>query len=397
MRVIGSIVDSYFPLLAAEARANAVGREIAAETGYDPSKPPKERGFADRACSAFVWVLDHQAASCAILAAAIVGIMVVGQLANPQEASALPIIPIIVGAGVIGAFFAGGDILEAAASTIQEGLRGAVNFELATITASIDSFTKSNMLTQDLNDVIPGVVDVLHNIHDTVTITVANVVLLVFLLVGLGKVISNMNKAETGIDLWQLCMVFIGFAFAKTIVDGSWALMQLAFDIVRFLIVSIANSPATQMAYAANAVPDSVENWGVLLMMLLVAFIVKCVVLFVIVLANITVIVRCIQIYVYICLAPLPLATLVSDGGRSVATHFIKAFSAVLMAGAILSLLFVMMGVFISTLSATTVVPSSIDSAIQWVIELFFSIGVFIAFGWCVFQSGTWARDFTGA
>ncbi len=44
MRVIGSIVDSYFPLLAAEARANAVGREIAAETGYDPSKPPKERG-----------------------------------------------------------------------------------------------------------------------------------------------------------------------------------------------------------------------------------------------------------------------------------------------------------------------------------------------------------------
>lgn len=397
MRVIGSIIDSYFPLLAAEARANAVGREIAAEIGYDPSKPPKGRGFADRACSAFVWVLDHQAASCAILAAAIVGIMVVGQLANPQEASALPIIPIIVGAGVIGAFFVGGDILGAAASTIQEGLRGAVNFELATITATIDSFTKSNMLTQDLNDIIPGVVDVLRNIHDTVTITVANVVLLVFLLVGLGKVISNMNKAETGIDLWQLCMVFIGFAFAKTIVDGSWALMQLAFDIVRFLIVSIANSPATQMAYAANAVPDSVENWGVLLMMLLVAFIVKCVVLFVIVLANITVIVRCIQIYVYICLAPLPLATLVSDGGRSVATHFIKAFSAVLMAGAILSLLFVMMGVFISTLSATTVEPSSIDSAIQWVIELFFSIGVFIAFGWCVFQSGTWARDFTGA
>lgn len=397
MRLIGSIVDSYFPLLAAEARANAVGREIAAEIGYDPSKPPKGRGFADRACSAFVWVLDHQAASCAILAAAIVGIMVVGQVANPQEASALPIIPIIVGAGVIGAFFVGGDILGAAASTIQEGLRGAVNFELATITATIDSFTKSNMLTQDLNDIIPGVVDVLRNIHDTVTITVANVVLLVFLLVGLGKVISNMNKAETGIDLWQLCMVFIGFAFAKTIVDGSWALMQLAFDIVRFLIVSIANSPATQMAYAANAVPDSVENWGVLLMMLLVAFIVKCVVLFVIVLANITVIVRCIQIYVYICLAPLPLATLVSDGGRSVATHFIKAFSAVLMAGAILSLLFVMMGVFISTLSATTVEPSSIDSAIQWVIELFFSIGVFIAFGWCVFQSGTWARDFTGA
>lgn len=397
MRLIGSIVDSYFPLLAAEARANAAGREIVAEIGYDPSKPPKGRGFADRACSAFVWVLDHQAASCAILAVAIVGIMVVGQLANPQEASALPIIPIIVGAGVIGAFFAGGDILDAAASTIQEGLRGAVNFELATITASIDSFTKSNMLTQDLNDIIPGVVDVLRNIHDTVTITVANVVLLVFLLVGLGKVISNMNKAETGIDLWQLCMVFIGFAFAKTIIDGSWALMQLAFDIVRFLIVSIANNPAAQMAYAANAVPDSVENWGVLLMMLLVAFIVKCVVLFVIVLANITVIVRCIQIYVYICLSPLPLATLVSDGGRSVATHFIKAFSAVLMAGAILSLLFVMMGAFVSTLSATTVEPSSIDSAIQWVIELFFSIGVFIAFGWCVFQSGTWARDFTGA
>ena len=397
MRAIDSIVNSYFPLLAAEARAKEAGNKIALETGYDPSSAPKSRGFVDRTCSAFVWVLDHQAASCALLSAAIVVVLVVGQFANPRAAQALPIIPIIVGAGVIGAFFAGGDILNAAASTIQEGLRGAVNFELATITASIDSFTKSNMLTQDLNSVIPGVVDVLRNIHDTVGITVGNVVLLIFLLVGLGKVISNMSKAETSIGLWQLCMVFVGFAFAKTIVDGSWALMQLAFDIVRFLIVSIADNPAAQMAYAANAIPDSVENWGVLLMMLLVAFIVKCVVLFVIVLANITVIVRCIQIYVYICLAPLPLATLVSEGGRSVATHFIKAFAAVLMAGAILSLLFVMMGAFISTLSATTVVPSSIESAIQWVIELFFSIGVFIAFGWCVFQSGTWARDFTGA
>lgn len=396
MSIFGAIVDSYFPLISSEGKRRDVDEELAIQ-GIGKATGPKPRGFVEHAVAAVDWVFDHQGATCAIIASAITAICIIGQVVSPQEAAALPIIPIVVGAGIIAAFFAGGDIVGAAASTLQEGLRGAVNFELATISASIDSFTQSNMLTQDLSSIMPGVVDVLRTIHDTVAIPAANIVLLVFLLVGLGKMIADINRSESGADLWRVCMVFIGYAFAKTIVDGSWALMQLAFDIVRWVIVSIANNPATEMAFAANAIPDSVENWGVLLMMLLVAFLVKVVVLFVIVLANITVIVRCIQIYVYICLAPLPLATLVSDGGRSIATHFMKAFASVLVAGAILSLLFVMMGAFISNLSATTVDPTTIDAAIQWVIELFFSVGVFLAFGWCVFQSGTWARDFTGA
>ena len=56
-----------------------------------------------------------------------------------------------------------------------------------------------------------------------------------------------------------------------------------------------------------------------------------------------------------------------------------------------------MMGVFVTTMSLSKIDPSSVDQWLLWVTELFYSIGVFIAFGWCVFQSGTWARDFTGA
>ena len=388
------IIDAYFPLLAADARARLAAREAGFDRG---AAAPRERGLPARACAALAWALEHQGAACALLVVAVAAIAAVGQLAQPEKAHAIPLIPIIIGITAVGAFFASGDVLQAAASTIDEGLRGAVNFELSTITASIDSFLNGNMLTQDFGTVMPEVVGVLRGIHSTVAIPAANVVLIVFLLVGLGKVISEINRSESGVDLWRLMMVFIGFSFAKTIIDGSWALMQCAFDVVQWIIRSIVANPYTQMAFAAGKVPDDVTNWGILLMMLLVAFIVKLVVLLVIVLANVTVLVRIIQIYVYICLAPLPLATMVSDGGRSIAAHFLKAFCAVLVSGAILALLFVMMGAFISTLTATTVEPTTVDTAIQWVIELFFSIGAFIAFGWCVFQSGTWARDFTGA
>lgn len=397
MRAIDSIVNSYFPLLAAEARAKAAERDLAAEIGYDLSRVPKSRGFVDRTCSAFVWVLDHQGTACAMLAAAIVLLATVSQFANPREALAFPLLPIIIGVTAIGGFFVADDVLGAASQGVSDALRDGANFCLASVSAAVDSFTKSNMLTQDLDSIMPGVVDVLRNIHSTIAIPAANVVLLVFLLVGLGKVISSMSKAETGIDLWQLCMVFVGFAFAKSIVDGSWALMQLAFEIVRWIIIGIANNPVAEMTYLTNSIPDSVTNWGILLMLMLVSFIMQLIVHFVIVLANIAILVRVIQVYVYICLAPLPLATLVSDGGRSIAAHFAKAFMSVLVAGAILSLLFVMMGVFVTTMSLSKIDPSSVDQWLLWVTELFYSIGVFIAFGWCVFQSGTWARDFTGA
>lgn len=390
-------LESYFPLLSAEADARKARRDAVAELGFDPAGADAEEGLGGKAARAFCWMLGHQGTMSALVVAVVVAMTVVGQMAEPQEAVALPIIPIVVGGALIGAFFAGGSAIDATVGSIDEALRSAVNFELATITASIDNFVNNNLLTQGLDSIMPGVVDVLKSVYHTVAVPAADVVLLVFLVVGLGKVVSNMNKAETGVDLWSLVMVFVGFAFAKTIVDGSWALMELAFNIARWVIVQIANNPAAEMAFAANAVPEDVTNWGILLMMLLVAFLVKLVVLFVIVLANITVIVRCIQIYVYLALAPLPLATLVSDGGRQIAAHFAKAFAAVLLSGAILALLFVMMGAFVSNLAATTVDPSSAEAAVQWVIELFFSIAVFLAFGWCVFQSGSWARDFTGA
>lgn len=274
-------------------------------------------------------------------------------------------------------------------------LRGVVNNNLANTNQALKDVTASGLLSKKLSDAQPEAYEWLKTVHKNIAIPLANVVLLVFMVVGLGKVVSHAGRTDSGVDLWQLVMVFVAYAFAKTIIDASWELMEFSYEIVRTFIQATLDKGVQEWDATAPYIGDNVKNPGTLFTMMLVTLVTWFGAWLCGLVANVVVIVRIIQIYVYTALAPISLGTLTAEGGRQMATGFLKRYAALILSGLIMAVLFILFGLMIqgSTLPAA---PNSPDGVAVWSGEMVASIGWAVAFAYCLFKSGAWARDFVG-
>lgn len=274
-------------------------------------------------------------------------------------------------------------------------LREAVNNNLANTTQALRDMTGGSALTKSLSEQNPSAYTWLKALHKSAAIPLANVVLLVFMVVGLGKVIAHAGRTESGVDLWQLVMVFIAYSFAKTIIDASWELMEFAYDIVRQYIMFTFQQGVSTWNSTPPAASDDIKNTGALLTMWIISLVTWLAATLCGMIANVVVIVRTIQIYVYTALAPISLGTLVAEGGRQMATGFLKRYAALLLAGLLMAVLFVLFGLMIQS-QVLPAVPTEADKVAQWSVTMFEKIGWAVAFAYCLFKSGAWARDFVG-
>lgn len=344
---------------------------------------------------AYAWSVLHRKAATLVLALAVALASSVAVAASPGTAHAIA--PIIVG---IIALVAGGAAVSVGFSevetTIEDALRNAANTSLAGAGSMLQVGATGQLLTTPFDSIYPAVQPIVYNVHQAVCIPAANVVLVVFMVVGLGKVMQRMGQTETGVDMWQLVMVFVGYAFAKAMIDASYELMVLAFDFVRHIIVQVLSMSGGSSALEVQGIPESVKGMGWLLVACVVSLIVWFATWLVSLLAQVVVMVRAVQIYVYTAFGSLPLAFLASESSRPMATGFLKRYIALLFAGAIMALLFVMYGAVVGQIGTTSVVPDTWEHGVQFLCELMMSLGAPIAFGWCLFKSGSWARDFVG-
>ena len=274
-------------------------------------------------------------------------------------------------------------------------LRGGVNMNLANTTEALKNIASNGDLTKKLSEINPAAYTWLKALHKNAAVPLANVVLLTFMVVGLGKVISHAGRTESGVDLWQLVMVFIAYSFAKAIIDASWELMEFAYDIVGQYIKYALDAGAATWNSTPPAAPDSVKNAGALLTMWIITLITWLIATVCGMVANVVVIVRVIQIYVYTALAPVSLGTLVAEGGRQMATGFLKRYAALLLSGLLMAVLFVLFGLMIQS-QVLPAVPDKSAAVAAWSAEMFTKIGWAVAFAYCLFKSGAWARDFVG-
>lgn len=345
-----------------------------------------------------VYLASHHKIICAfaILLVALSAFCVM-LISTPSEAEALPgiaMVPIISDiAGALG--------FDVVTNGIAELLKSAINGVLAGINAMLQSLASADVLTKNFSELFSAVYPVVYEIHHSAVIPIANVVLIIFLLVGLGKVVQEMNRSDTGVDLWALMWVFIAYAFAKVIIDASFELMVLAYNVVLALITNVSSVAQSMgamnpLAGETGFVGDDIKNAGVLLTMLFFSLIAFLVTIFVFLGAHAAVIARAAQIYVYTCFSPIPLAFLVSESSRQMATGFIKKYLAVLFAGAIMILLFVMMSAMINGVALTDVDPTDDLGIVNWYLQMLYSLVSIVAFGICIFRSGAWARDFVG-
>lgn len=120
-------------------------------------------------------------------------------------------------------------------------------------------------------------------------------------------------------------------------------------------------------------------------------FIIKTVVQIVVLLVQIIVIARFIELYVYIAVSPIPLATFPSDEMSSIAKGFLKSFAAVCLQG---TLIFVVLAFFPPLFNAAILgdIGSMGMTAALWSI-----MGYSIILALAVFASGRWAKSIMSA
>jgi uncharacterized membrane protein required for colicin V production len=355
----------------------------------------EHRTLPQAASDAVVWCMCNERKALLVALAGFAFICAVSYAANPPHAQALPIlIPII--AGIVAGGGLGSLVFGDTCNSADAALRGLVNMLLSAASTFIASIASSDMLTSAFDQLYPSIEPTIYNIHQAVVIPIADIVLAIFLVVGLGKLASNMGRTESGVDVWQLFMVFVMYALAKAFIDASYELMIMAYNLVRMLIVGVLNTGFNPQSMHVAGVPDDVKNWGVLLFMAIIALGVVFVSIIACAISQIVIIVRAIQIYVYTCFAPLPLAFLVSDSARGMATGFIKRYIALLLSGAIMALLMIMFALAVNVVGSVSVTPDTIEHTLQWVVEYTMSLTTVVAFAWALFKSGSWARDFVG-
>lgn len=276
-------------------------------------------------------------------------------------------------------------------------LRGACNWCLEIANNFIVNTGNLEYLTQSFSDIFPTIEPMIHQIYNTIALPTGNVVLVVFLVVGLCRAVSNMGKSDAGYDLWQILVVFIVYAFMVTILNSSYHLMVGLFNVSRDLIQSVVSVGVNSGVMNVQLIGESATDVGFLLAALIICFLTMIVSFIIFAITYGVMIIRCIQCYVYTTFAAVPLAFFVSESGRSVATGFCKRYLALLFSGVIMVLLMLMYSSIISSFSAfITAGAASADQGITYITALVAPMITSIVFAWSMLRSGQWANDFFG-
>lgn len=346
--------------------------------------------------NAAAWCSAHPAKATA--AALLLSLAAAVGLAAAFPPAAHAIAPIIwagaaIIAGVAGVSLAGDGVNDA----LCTALRNFINFMLDTSASFVQGIINGDVLTQNFSSLFETVYPVVYNVHHVAVVPLAKVVLVCFFLVSMYKMFSQLATADAGADMFSITVSFALLAFGVAVIDASFEIMVFVYEMVRTLAAKVLEAGVGAMGFTYVPIGENVNDLGALLFMALVTLVAFVVIVGVCVLAQCAVIVRAVQIYVMTCFSPVMLAPVISDSSRPMATSFVKKYLAVCLAGAVLALLFVMLGVVVGSLAVSEADPSTVEGVVQWCCQTLFSLVTLIAFGWCIFKSGSWARDWIGA
>lgn len=383
------------PLIKAYSESG-IGRSV--KEALEDAKRPSEvaAAAASKPARAAVWARSHPVkAALAALPLAVLSLTALGA-ASPQTAHAIA--PIVWAGAAIVASVAGISLAgDGVNDNLCTSLRNFINFMLDTSASFVQGIINGDVLTQNFTALFDSVYPIVYNVHQVAVVPLAKVVLVCFFLVSMYKMFSQLATADAGADLFNITISFVFLAFGVAVIDASFEIMVFIYEAVRTLAANVLDAGTGAMAFTYMPISEDVNDLGALLFMALVTLIAFVVIVGVCTLAQCAVIVRAVQIYAMTCFSPIFLAPLVSDSSRPMATGFLKKYMGVCLAGAILALLFVMLGVVVGSLTVSNADPSTVEGVVQWCCQTLFSLVTLIAFGWCIFKSGGWARDWIGA
>lgn len=277
-------------------------------------------------------------------------------------------------------------------------LRTAVNLLIGVSNTVITSITDGDTLTSTFTTLIDGAYPTIRTIHHNVVVPFAYAVLAVFFVMGLVRQLQTMGQHESGIDMWQLMLVFLMLAMGIVIIQNSLELMTGIYALITEAISELMDVGAASASLSTvGTVDEDFDSAGLLLVMLIVALLGVALSLICWLVIHVVILARSVQIYVYTCFAPLPLACLASESARPMATGFLKRYVATVGSGGVIALLLILYSAVANNWTLTTsVVPTGVTDTIEWIIGYVGNLVPMIMLAWTMSKSGAWAREMVG-
>ena len=237
------------------------------------------------------------------------------------------------------------------------------------------------------------------NIQKNIITPIALVILAIFLLLEVQSITTRTDTmGERGFEI--PFKIMIKFIICKTALDMTPLILSAIFNVSQEIIVGIngifSGSGGLDIGSARETIEQLVSNADFLEKVLIMINVVIINTISFISNILITAIIygRMIEMYVFIGIAPLPMATIPNAEQSSIAKNFLKSFTAVSIQGVLMCISIAIMGILFSGI--VTIDPSNIDStnllSLLWECTGYSIITVF-----ALLSSGKWAKSICNA
>lgn len=228
-------------------------------------------------------------------------------------------------------------------------------------------------------------------IMTSVVMPIAYVILALFFVLELYKASIKVDGAGGGASFGaqMVFQVMFRMVLCKVAVDSSLLFMEAIYNVTLSITTGIAGvlsagSLTGGLDIAALTTQINEMGIGDQLGLFVELVIVKFAVFIILGLVQIICIARFIEIYVYVAVSPIPIATFPSDDLNSIAKNFLKSFAAVCLQGA---LIYIVLSIFPMLFNANILGDTSVLGMLLY--------SVILALG--VFSSGRWAKSICNA
>jgi hypothetical protein len=251
------------------------------------------------------------------------------------------------------------------------------------------SVGQNGYLDIGLGDFSPTLYGYVTSVMTDAAMPVAYTILALFFVLELYKASIRIDGAGGGSSFGAetVFKAMFRMAVCKTAVDSSPLILEgiyYAGKKVTEGIAAAASSPAVALDAAAGLAEIDGLNLGEQIGMLLELVIIKLGVWVILGLVQVVCIGRFIELYVYVAVSPIPLATLPSDDLNQTAKNFLKSFAAVCLQGA---LIYLVLSFFPVLVTAGVLGDTGIFGLLLY--SLVLALGVFSA--------GRWAKSICSA
>jgi hypothetical protein len=220
--------------------------------------------------------------------------------------------------------------------------RGAIKAIFEWIDGLLSSVSNMPELAMSLDSFNTPMYTVVQTTMNGVVMTIANIILALFVMLELHKVALRMEGAGGAMGYEMPMKVMIKAAICKVVLDNAGRILTGIYNTALFLIDGIrpgdVNMNILDLAVLNDALDNQLRGFGFELLGLIISLAVFGVVAVTCVAAQVTVIARFVELYIYMAIAPIPIATIVNEEHSSIAKNFLKNFAAVAFQGVLLML-----------------------------------------------------------